>query len=142
MKSFTKIILAFIILTVAVIAIQTNLGIKSQGNHNQSSNQTEQSGAIPPYIVKDVAMLNLNGKSLVIVTFELPTPCHNVTLKSTEIKKNDINLFFEFITPKNPCIQVIKQYNQTVSLGKLKSGKYTLNIFINGKEVWSREFEV
>lgn len=147
MKQLTKIIIILVLLILTVTYIQTKVnevqnGVQNQNNQSSKLNQTNQPINIPANLIKDVAILNLNKNWMAIVTFELPTPCHNVTFKGVEFKKNNINLFFEFTIPKNVCIQVVKQYNQTTSLGKLKNGNYSLNIFINGEDVWSRKFSV
>ena len=138
-----KIMVMLIPLILIVSCIQE--GEVSKGS-KQPSEQLNQSNSYYPStkLVKDIAILNFNKEWIAIVTFELPTPCHNISFIGIEFEKNNINLFFEYKKPpKNQvCIQVIEQYNQTIDLGKLKSGNYTLNIFINEKKVWSRKFSV
>lgn len=70
------------------------------------------------------------------VTFTLPNPCHKIQFLGKETAEQEIYLKYEH-TPPNPdkqCIQVIKTYNETVTLGELKKGNYTVFVMVNNQE--------
>ncbi|MFO7968153.1 MAG: hypothetical protein R6U44_11195 [Archaeoglobaceae archaeon] len=71
------------------------------------------------------------------VTFTLPNPCHKIQFLSKETNAQKIFLNYEHTPPdpNKPCIQVIKTYNETVDLGELNEGNYTVAVMVNDQEV-------
>ncbi len=71
------------------------------------------------------------------VTFTLPNPCHKIQFLTKETTEQKIILNYEH-TPPEPnrsCAQVIKTYNETVKLGDLNEGDYTVSVMVNDQEV-------
>ena len=87
----------------------------------------EESGLViresyPPQI-----SLNLNGN--------LPTPCHqfraDVSKPDTE---NKINVdVYTVVNPDVMCVQVLKEFTESINLGTYPSGHYT--VLVNGQSV-------
>ncbi|MBO8181436.1 MAG: hypothetical protein H0Z28_01420 [Archaeoglobus sp.] len=76
------------------------------------------------------------------VLMALPTPCHKVEYVGKQTKGNEYYLDFTYKKPENPCAQVITNYNQTIDLGELKKGEYTIILRFNGQEVKRATFRV
>ncbi len=71
------------------------------------------------------------------VTFTLPNPCHKIQFMNKETSGQKISLNYKHKPPDpdTPCPQVIKTYNETVNLGELDKGNYTILVMVNNQEV-------
>lgn len=70
------------------------------------------------------------------VTFTLPNPCHKIQFLGKEITGQKISLNYKHIPPDpdTPCAQVIKTYNETITLSELDKGNYTVLVKVNNQE--------
>ncbi len=66
---------------------------------------------------------------------ELPTPCHQLRLAvNVPDKENNIHIeAYSVVDPDMACIQVLEEFETTVSLGSFPAGHYT--IIVNGEKV-------
>ena len=76
------------------------------------------------------------------ILMALPTPCHKVEYVGLQTRQNEYYLDFSYKEPEKPCAQVITNYNQTIKLGDLKKGDYTVILRFNGKIVKKASFRV
>ena len=69
------------------------------------------------------------------VSGNLPTPCHE--LRANVLPPDDQNRImvdiYTVVDPEMMCIQVIEPFDQTIPLGPLDPGAYT--VFVNGQQV-------
>jgi hypothetical protein len=73
------------------------------------------------------AMLELAGY--------LPTPCHRLQVEVAE-PDNENRIYVEVYSLTDPnmeCIQVLKDFNESILLGKFTTGSYT--VWLNGENV-------
>jgi len=98
----------------------------------------------PVPFLRQAVVMSVNGKYKLLVFFELPTPCHKIRYDGMSISDHDITVYFEYIPPKpgTVCIQMLKKVNETVDLGKLSKGNYTILIKINGSTAKILKFRV
>ncbi|MFW6128221.1 MAG: hypothetical protein ACOC6M_03465 [Halobacteriota archaeon] len=71
------------------------------------------------------------------ITFTLPNPCHKIEFEGKEVSGQKVILNYKH-TPPDPekqCAQVIKTYNETVNLGELEKGSYTILLEVNDRVV-------
>ena len=76
------------------------------------------------------------------ILMALPTPCHKLEYVGKQVRGSEYYLDFTYKEPKNPCAQVITNYNRTIDLGELKKGEYTLILRFNGQVVKKATFKV
>ncbi len=78
------------------------------------------------------------------IFMSFPNPCHKVEYVGRQVRGNEYYLDFSYIPPSKDeaCVQVIKNYNETIKLGKLSKGEYKVFLRINGKEIKSAVFDV
>jgi len=76
------------------------------------------------------------------VLMALPTPCHKVEYVGKQSRGNEYYLDFTYEEPENPCAQVITNYNQSIDLGELSEGEYTVILRFNGQVVKKATFKV
>jgi hypothetical protein len=70
-----------------------------------------------------------------IIEGNLPTPCHRLRASVEEPDaQNRINVeLFTLVDPNHICIQVLSPFSETIPLGSLPDGTYT--IIVNGQEI-------
>jgi hypothetical protein len=93
---------------------------------------------------KEEIKLSFEPKILVLETqkgwevnvfMTLPTPCHRVEYVGKQQKGNEYYFDFLYEEPRNPCAQVITNYNHTINLGEMKKGDYRIILRFNGEIV-------
>lgn len=115
-----------LVLLIALMLIGCASEKNGQGTSNQQTNFKTQIA-----VFKDERVWKAQ------VTFTLPNPCHKIQFLDKEITDQKITLKYEHTPPDpdKPCVQVIKTYNETVNLGELNKGNYTVLVMVNNQEV-------
>lgn len=69
------------------------------------------------------------------VTFVLPNPCHKIEYDGKVVTEKEILLKYKHTPPEAgvSCVQVIETYNETISIGYLSEGEYSVILFVNGE---------
>ena len=86
------------------------------------------------FVETDPVQINL------ILGGHLPTPCHELRVKiEAPDDENDIHVeVYSVADPEVICAQVLRAFNETISLGSYPTGSYM--IWINGKKIGNFDF--
>lgn len=100
--------------------------------------------SLPSNTKIDATILKINETYNLYVVFTLPNPCHKIKYKGLKAYSDKIMIYYEYIPPKPDvvCIQKIEVFNDTIKLGKLVEGNYTIYIYVNDRVVKEIKFQV